>query len=226
LQDELRRPLERRQRQLGADGPLEAHAGLADQPQPVTGMVDAGRVEAGRLQQDGACLRAYLAVGAAHDTAEGYRPLRIGDDQHIAGKAPLYSIQRDHDLAVHRPAHDNLTALYLAIVEAVQRLAVLQHDVVGDIHDIVYRAHARADEALLEPLRGLAYLNAGYQAGAVPGAQVRVGYLHRYLFFYRRPLGFIINLRQRNALPGEGGYLVSDADDREQVGAVWGDLQV
>ena len=51
----------------------------------MAGVVDAGGVEAGGFQQDARGCFGNLAVEAAHDAGDGYRPGAVADDQHILG---------------------------------------------------------------------------------------------------------------------------------------------
>ncbi|MBA7598662.1 hypothetical protein ES703_05681 [subsurface metagenome] len=108
----------------------------------------------------------------------------------------------------------------------MQGLPVFQHDVVGDIDHVVYRAHAAGKQSFLHPARGLAYGYAGNQAGAVAGAQLGVNYLYRYLLLNGGGDFFIADFRNMGALAGQGGDFSGDADYREAVGAVRGDIKV
>ena len=66
----------------------------------------------------------------------------------------------------------------------MQRLPVFEHDVVGDIDNVIDRALPRGDEPFLQPRRRLLYFYAGNQAGAVPRAKLAVGDFDIYLLLY------------------------------------------
>ena len=106
-------------------------------------------------------------------------------------------------------------------------LAVLQHDVVGDIHDVVDGPHAHGPQPLPHPLGGGADPHIAHHPGGIPGAEVRVRGLH------------VQQLRQipgaapsdRGSVEGQGlvkggGGLPGQADDGQAVGPVGGDLKL
>ena len=92
----------------------------------------------------------HLCLGAAHDAADGHRTGSVGDHQHVGIQSALGSVERGHPLPgrarrmmmVGRPPAGSLPKQL--VVERMQRLADLQHDIVGDVHDVADRAHAGA----------------------------------------------------------------------------------
>ena len=88
------------------------------------------------------------AVLAAHDA--GYRAclLLVGDDQHLLAQGSVHTVQRLDGLAGAGVADDDLVALDILDVKGVHRLAVLEHDVVGDV--VVDVAAAALDLRLME----------------------------------------------------------------------------
>ena len=188
--------------------------------------MNAGRFKAGGFQQDGRGAFGNFAVETAHDSGNGYRPLAVGNGQHIAGKFAFFFVQCMEGFTLGSPAHDYFLIYESIVVERVQGLSVLQHDVVGDIDDVVYGALVAGDESLLQPGRRFGYFDAGNKAGAVPGAQVGVGDFYRHLFVYGIAGLFIGDFRDVHLLSAEGGDFVRNADYRKAVGAVGGDIDV
>ena len=107
------------------------------------------------------------------------------------------------------------------IVERVQRLAELQHDVVGHVHDVADGPHPGAAQALLHPERRRADLQPLDQRGGVARAQVgrvdhdpdevRVGHDRNRLPVEDR------QCVAAHGLAGQRRGLAADAGDRLQV---------
>ena len=104
---------------------------------------DADRVEVGRLEQDRrrACRDLGVSPPMTPAIATGF--VGVGDHEHVRRQLAVDAVERAHALARPAPAHDDAPAAELAVVEGVQRLAHLEHDVVGYVDDVVDRPHAR-----------------------------------------------------------------------------------
>ena len=127
----------------GIQALLELGAGLGAHAQGQGALADAGAVEAGGLEHHVGGVGDDLAVLAAHDARKAHGPGLVGDDQVVGIELAHLAVQGGQLLALLRPADDDSAALHIAVVEGVHGLAVLQHDVVGDIHDVVDGAHAQ-----------------------------------------------------------------------------------
>ena len=114
------------------------------------------------------------------------------------------------------------------VVERVQRLAGLEHHIVGDIHHVADAAHPHLLEGGPEPVRARADLDALDDAGHVARAQVRC--LEADANQIRRRRGGRVlrqgRVRQAQRVAGQRADLAGDADDAIQVGPVGGDFQV
>ena len=106
-------------------------------------------------------------------------------------------------------------------------LAILQHNVVGNVHDVVDGAHAHGAQPLPHPLGGGDNLHVADHPGGVAGAQVGGGGLHIQQL-HQVALGPALDLRLVEAQGDAvgGGGLPGQTDDRETVGAVGGDLKL
>ena len=145
-------------------------AGLSAHAQGQSALADAGAVKAGGLKDHVGGVIHDLAVLAAHDTRQAHGPGLVGDDQVVGGELAHLAVQGGELLALLSPAHDDLAALHIAVVKGVHGLAVLQHDVVGDVHDVVDGAYAHGAQPLAHPLGGGGDLHVAYHPGGVPGA--------------------------------------------------------
>ena len=106
-------------------------------------------------------------------------------------------------------------------------LAVLQHDVVGDINDVVDGADAVCSQAAAQPLGGGADLDVGDHTGGVTVAQILSGDLNVQLLEDAACIGALDNgLVVVHGLAEGGSGLTGQADDGVAVGTVVGDLEV
>ena len=103
----------------------------------------------------------------------------------------------------------------------MQRLAQLQHDVVGHVHDVADGAHPGAAQALLHPERRRADLQPFDQRGGVARAQIgRVDYDPDEICIRHDLHGLAVEDGERitaHGLTGQRGSLAADAGDRLQV---------
>ena len=90
--------------------------------------------------------------------------------QHLAG---LRRADDDRRRLAAGPLHQHV------VVEGVQRLAPFEHDVVGDVHDVVDRPHAGVGQPPLHPAGGRADRHVRDERRRVPGRQLRVVDLDR-----------------------------------------------
>ena len=98
----------------------------------------------------------------------------VGDHQHVGLKLALAAVDECQLLAGPGAADDDAPSAELVEVEGVQRLAHLQHDVVRYVDDVVDRAHAGGEQALLHPRRRLADLHALDERGDVARAEISI----------------------------------------------------
>src|SRR5699024_9073654 len=137
------------------------------------------------------------------------------------------AVQGGELLAVLGPADDDVSALHIAVVKGVHGLAVLQHHIVGDVHDVVDGTHAHGAQPLPHPLGGGGDLHVAHHPGGVPGAQVAGGGLHVQQL-HQAAVSAALDHR---LVEGEGGVkssggLPGQTDDRETVGPVGGDFKL
>ena len=205
---------------------LEPGRGLRADVQRGRGPPRVDRVERRGLHQHVGCRGGGLAVLPADDAGEADRALRVRDEEHRRPQRVLDAVECGEPLAVAGWAHDDRGLSELGEVEGVQRLAVLEHDVVRHVDDVVDGALARQLQAAAHPLWRGADLDAAQHGCRVAHAQL--GVLHHDGDRVGDVLVALVILSQRlgHGVLGERGDLVRDAKDRQTVAAVRGHLDL
>ena len=127
-----------------------------------------------RLQKDVPGVLGHLGRDAAHDAGKGDGAGVIGDQQHVGGQLALDAVQSLHRLAPARPSHHDAT-LQRLVVEGVKGLPRFEHDVIGNVHDIVDRALAGVLQTPLHPRQRGLDGDVLDQGSRVAGAQLGIG---------------------------------------------------
>ena len=190
-----------------------------------SGAVDGGAVEVGGFKEDHGGIAHDLAVGPAHDARYADGPVLVTDAEHGGGQVPLIAVQRLNGLALPGGANDDMIALHAGEVKGVHGLAVFQHHIVGDVHDVVDGADAGVPQPFPHPRgRGLD-LHVLYHPGGVPGAEVAV--LDVDVHQFRNGAAAALHLRgvQLQGPVKGGAGLPGQADNGQAVRPVGGDLK-
>ena len=167
---------------------------------------------------------ADLRGRAAHDPGQADRPGAVDDEQVVGIQPALDVVEGGQGLPGRSAAHPDAAGEASRVV-GVQRLAELEHHVVGDVHDQGDRAHAGGQQPPLQPPRAR-----GGRVDAVDpaGDEPRAGRVVQL----DRPR---VALRRRHLDPGRGvdevgveraRELAGEAAHREAVAAVRGDGQL
>ena len=96
----------------------------------------------GGLERDGGGLVVDLAREATHHPGQADGASVVGDDEVVGREGARHVVERLERLAGRRGTRSHGPA-QLGEVEGVQRLAGLEHHVVGDVDCQRHRAHAR-----------------------------------------------------------------------------------
>src|SRR5579884_1656479 len=206
--------------QFGIEPFLEATGRIGTQSQSNRGTAHIGCIEVCRLQQHRRRLVIDLADSSAHYTGNSRWPFWIGNEQHISRQLALYIVERCKLLALLSTTHDDVMLAYQIIVERVQRLTKLQHDIVGNVNDIVDGAHTCRQESPPHPTWGWTNLDVTDDTRSVTRTQVRVfdcdlGHLCRRCAMYMQNW-----LRSTHFLPRQRRYLPRNTNHRRQVPAM------
>ena len=191
-----------------------------------SGAVDGGAVEVGGFKEDHGGIAHDLAVGTAHDARYADGLVLVTDAEHRGGQLPLIAVQRLNGLALPGGTDDDVAALHAGEVKGVHGLAVFQHHIVGDVHDVVDGADAGVPQPFPHPRgRGLD-LHVLHHPGSVPGAEVAV--LNVDVHQLRNGTAAALHLRgvQLQGTAKGGAGLPCKADNGQAVRPVGGDLKL
>ena len=210
---------------------LKADGGVGDQRQVTAGVRGAAGVEAGALDHHVNGVVLDLGIHAAHNAGQRHGTLAVGDEAHAGVEHALLAVE-GRELLVLLGSADHHAATALALgkgiqVKGVQRLTGEHHHVVGDVDDVVVRAHAQGIEALDHPVGRRTDLDVAHDAGDVAVAQALVGDLDRKLVV-GRAAGLGLDGGQLNVeiAVEDGAGLAGHADHGQAIGTVGRDLAV
>ena len=197
----------------GSVGVLTQTAGgLAD--------VVTGELGAFKQQLGGAVLD--FAVQTAHNTGQRHGLGAVADDKVIGGQGELFFVQGGDLLAVLGTAHDDLAAFQRVHIKGVHRLTDLQHDIVGNVHNVGDAAQPAQCQPAAHPARRLAGGDVVNIMSDV--ARAKVGRFHGD--GQARLGGFadgVVRCGHLQRLAQHGGNLTRNAQNALAVGAVGGD---
>ena len=201
--------------------------GLGPHTQRQSGLADGGAVEVGGLKYHHGGIVPDLAVQAAHDAGQANGLILVGNHQHTGLQGSLGTLQGGHGFArLGLPDHD-LAGGDIPVVKGMHGLAVLQHDIVGNIHNVVDGPDAVGTEPLAHPLGAGADLHVGHHPGGVTVAQL----LRRDLYVQMLEDGAGIGamdhrIMMAHMLAEGGGSLPGQTDDGIAVRPIVGDLEI
>ena len=135
-------------------------------------LADGRAEEVGGLEHHVHRVRHDLTVFAAHDARQTHGLFLVRDHEHIRLQIADVAVERGERFILARAAHDDLAAVYIAVVKGVHRLTVFDHHIVRDVHDVVDGADARRAQALAHPLGAGRDPDIAHHAGRIPQAQV------------------------------------------------------
>lgn len=152
----------------------------------------------------------------------------VGDAEHIGRQLADVPVERGDPLALGRSADDDGLGGNVGRVKRVHRLAVFQHHIVRDVDDVVDRTDAAGAQARAHPERRRLDAHVFHRARGIARAE------RRFFYGYGKVVGNVVAVAcgmylrravlQRHA--GGGRRLARDAEQRQTVGAVEGQLEV
>ena len=196
--------------------------GIGVLAQTAGGLADvvAGELGAFKQQLGGAVLD--LAVQAAHNTGQRHGLGAVADDKVVGGQGELFFVQGGDLLAVLGAAHDDLAAFQRVHIKGVHRLTDLQHDIVGDVHNVGNAAQPAQGQPAAHPARGLAGGDVVHIVADVARAQVRGLHSDGQARLGGLADG-VVRCGHLQRLAQHGGNLTRNAQNALAVGAVGGD---
>lgn len=166
-----------------------------------------------------------FAFLAAHDAGDGDGGICISDHEHRRVERAIDAIERADFFAIIRLTDDDGTIGEVGVIECVERLTALQHDVVCDVDDKTERADAASLQAGDHPIGGWAILDVREDAGGISGAILALDDdLSERIDIdagFDKIDGGLFERAVQN-----GCELAGDADDGEAVGAIPSDFEV
>ena len=233
LDQQLLRAPHRAHRRGDVGAPLEPVRRLRRQPQAPSRPADRNRVEPGALERHAPRAARHFRVCAAHDSGHGLRARGVGNHQHVVRQRACGAVQRGDGFAGASAADPQLAAAEEVEVEGVHGMARLDHDVIGDVHEVVDRTDVRRLETRRHPGGGGSDGDA-CERRRVARAQVERVRLDRDrqgVAGTARRAGAVRNVvvrqgRERQRFAVDGRDLARNADDAETVGTVGGYLEV
>ena len=211
---------------FAVDATLKPAGGLGSHTQTAGGCPDAHRIKHGGFKDDHLGLIGDLAVFTAHNAGNRNCLFRIGDDQGVFPQLPGLAVQGGAFFIGGAAADDDLAVFQTTVIKGVHGLAIFQHDVVGDVDNIVDRADACGAQAVTHPAGGGLDLNIFGHGGTVAGAQVRIPDLHRQMFADITQSIFYLRLGHRERLVKGCGALPGQPDDAQAVGTVVQNIKI
>ena len=134
FQDELRRAVDCIGRPREIDAALETETGIGHETEATGLPLDHFRIPERALKKDAPSIFADAAMLPAHDSGQAEGFALIGDQQKIGIKRNDLAVEQRQFFAGRRKPNDDI-AFEPCVVVGMQRLAKLEHDVVGDIDD-------------------------------------------------------------------------------------------
>ena len=160
----------------GVQALLENAGGIRAETDALGGFADVGAVEGGRLKENGLHLVGDLGILTAHDAGDADLLLRVADHEDVVVHLTHLAVQGLEHVAVLGPAHNDFVVRDGVQVKGVHGLALLDHDIVGDVDQVVDGADAARGQTPLHPVGGGADLDIRADTADVAAAQV--GILH------------------------------------------------
>ena len=208
--------------EFGGHAAAEAIGRLGGQLLLHGGAADVDEVEGSRLQQHITRLRRDLGFLAAHDAADAHRPGAVADHERVGVEGAQFAVEGAELVALGGPAHDDRHLVVahstgagqqLVIIEGVQGFAPLEHDIVGDVHQIADRALAYQLQASLHPERRWLHRDVADNGGREAIAEVVVFDLDIAIVAGGRILRLPGGHGRVQKGAGDRRHLAGDADD-------------
>src|SRR6185369_1553104 len=132
------------------------------------------RIEIRTLDQHIGSLRRDFRLFAAHNSSQRHRLLGVGNDQHVAGKSSLNTVESLQLLSRCSTTNNDATTAEFFEVESVQRLAEFVQNVVGDVGNIIDGPLTDCFETPGQPLRRWANLDASHESRGITRTEIGI----------------------------------------------------
>ena len=143
--------VERGQSVLGVESLFKASRAFGAHTLTLGGHADRASEEVRALEYDGSGIILNFAVCSAHDSGKGDRLLFIGDNEILRVEDMIGIVERFEAFAILGGADDDLLAVEAGIIKGVHGLTIFQHDIVGDVNDVVDRSDSGGAQTHSQP---------------------------------------------------------------------------
>jgi hypothetical protein len=184
---------------------------------------DGAAGEVGHLQEHIGGRGVDLSRRATHDAGQADGAAGVGDHQVVWIQLALDAVQRDQRLpGKGLPDVDQRAGQQLDVV-GVDRVADLDHDVVGGVHDVGDRTDARGVQPALQPRWGRRDGHVADAPAVESPAAVGRGDRDRHARVASRQR---TGLRRMQLGAGQRGDVVGHAEDRQRIATVRVEIQL
>ena len=163
---------------VGVDSTLETEARIGRKTMATRTLANPSRVEVGTFQHYVACVFVCSTALSAEYSGNAHWFFGVANSKVVLAKGMFLAVERDELLAFVLVFHDDLPTCYHICIEAVHRLSVSHHNVIGNVYNVVDRANANYVEPVFQPLWAFFYLAIGNAKARIATASVRVFYLY------------------------------------------------
>ena len=172
--DQLTRAVDRIEGHARVKALFKAAGSLGTHTERLCGDADGRAMEVRGFENDSLGVVHNLGVCAAHNACNSDRLVVVADGEHLVAQVMIYAVKGLDGLTVAGAADNDAAVGQALVVESVHRLTVLEHNVVGNINDVIDWTDAAGVQTLAHPRRGRLDLDILDNAGGVARAQVGV----------------------------------------------------
>ena len=209
---------------MGFQPLLELARRIRPQADSLGGLSYIGSVENGGLQQNRMHIFRDLGIFSPHDPGHGHLFFPVADHQHLTVQRAQLAVQGLEPVSLLRPAHHNPMPGDGVQIKGMHRLPILLHHVIGDVHQIIDGTDAAGGKPLPHPLRRRPQLDVLADPCTVPGAKLRILYLHADIVMNILLISCHIHKGRHKGLPEGSRRLSGDSQHAVAVHPVAGDF--
>ena len=191
------------------------------------GLTDRGTVEVSRFEDNHSGVIHDFRVFTTHNACQTNSLAVISNDKHTLGQIADNTIQSGKCFAILCFTDNNLTGSHIAVVKCVHGLTVLQHNIIGNIHDVIDGTDTVCSQTLTHPLGRGANLYICDHTGGIAVAQSLSRHFHIQMVIDRAGIATLDNrLVMLHLHTKSSRRLPCQTDDRVAIGTVIGNFEV
>ena len=206
---------------------FEFAGGFGTHTQRQRGLTDRSAVKVCRFKNNCGGVVHNLGVLTAHNTGKTDGFVVISDHKHTGLQVADIAIQGGQGFTSLSLAYNNFTGADITVVKCVHGLTVFQHNVVGDIYNVVDRPYAVSAEALPQPLGRRTDFYVCHHTGGIAVTQFGCWHVNIQLVVNRTGIAavyhrLVVHHRQAEC----SSRLTGKTDNRVAVGSVIGNFKI